>query len=86
MNNSHGHRRNRTPITDADLEAIADEVERGYHVDTFRRRRRGGRPPLGSAAARVESCGWTRNVLAGQLTRSPGAAKPVSHRLRVLEA
>ena len=54
MNN--GQHEDGTPITDTDIEALADEAERGYDVDTLlRRRRRGGRPPLGSAAASVES-------------------------------
>ncbi|HEV2372672.1 MAG TPA: CopG family transcriptional regulator [Streptosporangiaceae bacterium] len=53
--NNHGHREDGTPISDADVEALADEAERGYDVDTLLRRRRGGRPPLGSAAASVES-------------------------------
>jgi predicted HicB family RNase H-like nuclease len=52
---NHGHRQDGTPITDADVEAMADEAEQGYDVDTLLRRRRGGRPPLGSAAASVES-------------------------------
>jgi predicted HicB family RNase H-like nuclease len=53
--NNHGHCEDGTPISDADVEALADEAERGYDVDTILRRRRGGRPPLGSAAASVES-------------------------------
>ena len=53
--NTHGHRKDGTPITDADVEAMADEAERGYDVETLVRRRPGGRPPLGSAAASVES-------------------------------
>jgi hypothetical protein len=53
--NKHGHRKDGTPIGDADVEAMADEGERGYDVDTLLRRRPGGRPPLGSAAASVES-------------------------------
>jgi hypothetical protein len=52
---NHGHHKDGTPITDADVEAMADEAEQGYDVDTLLRRRRGGRPPLGSAAASVES-------------------------------
>ena len=51
---NHGHRKDGTPITDADVEAMADEAEQGYDVDPLLRRR-GGRPPLGSAAASVES-------------------------------
>lgn len=53
--NDHGRHKDGTPITDADVEAMADEAERGYDVDTLLRRRPGGRPPLGSAAASVES-------------------------------
>ncbi len=53
--NNHGHRKDGTPITDADADAMAGEAERGYDVDTILRRRRGGRPLLGSAAASVES-------------------------------
>jgi len=53
--NDHGLRKDGTPITDADVEAMAEEAERGYDVDTLLRRRAGGRPPLGSAAASVES-------------------------------
>jgi predicted HicB family RNase H-like nuclease len=52
---NHGHHKDGTPITDADVEAMADEAEQGYDVDTLLHRRRGGRPPLGSAAASVES-------------------------------
>ena len=52
---NHGHHKDGTPITDADVEAMANEAEQGYDVDTLLRRRRGGRPPLGSAAASVES-------------------------------
>jgi hypothetical protein len=52
---NHGHRKDGSPITDTDVEAMADEAEQGYDVDTLLRRRRGGRPPLGSAAASVES-------------------------------
>jgi len=52
---NHGQHQDDMPITDTDIEAMADEAERVYDVDTLLRRRRGGRPPLGSAAATVES-------------------------------
>ena len=39
------------PLTDADIEALSDEAERGYPVESLRRR--GGRPLLGSAPAEV---------------------------------
>ena len=42
-------------INDADVEALADEAERGYGVDKVMQRRRGGRPALGSGVASVES-------------------------------
>jgi predicted HicB family RNase H-like nuclease len=52
---NHGQQDDGTPVTDTHIEALADEAERGYDVDTLLQRRRGGRPPLGSAAASVES-------------------------------
>ena len=55
MSDNHGHHSDGRPITSAGIEAMADEAERGYDMDTVVRRRRGGRPPLGSAAASVES-------------------------------
>lgn len=42
------------PITDELVEQLADKAEAGYDVDETIRRR-GGRPPIGSAAASVES-------------------------------
>ncbi len=55
MSETHGNRADGTPITDEMVEAMADEAERGYDVDEIVRRRRGGRPPMGSAASSVES-------------------------------
>ena len=52
---THGTTADGTPITDESVEAMADEAERGYDVEEIARRRRGGRPPLGSAASSVES-------------------------------
>ncbi|MEJ7787006.1 MAG: hypothetical protein WKF96_19570 [Solirubrobacteraceae bacterium] len=46
---THGTRDDGTPITDEMIEAMADEAERGYDVEEIVRRRRGGRPPIGSA-------------------------------------
>jgi hypothetical protein len=42
------------PITDELVDKLADKAEAGYDVDEALRRR-GGRPPIGSAAASVES-------------------------------
>jgi hypothetical protein len=55
MSATHGHKADGTPITDEMVDAMAHEAERGYDVDEIRRRRRGGRPPMGSAASTVES-------------------------------
>ena len=54
MPKTHGTKADGTPITDEIVERMADEAERGYDVAEIRRRR-GGRPPMGSAAASVES-------------------------------
>lgn len=42
------------PITDELIDDLAEKAEAGYDVDAMLRRR-GGRPPIGSAAASVES-------------------------------
>lgn len=53
---SHGHTSSGRPITDAEVERIADEAERGYPVeDVIARRGKRGRPALGSGPASVES-------------------------------
>lgn len=39
-------------LTEADIEELADEAERGYDVDDLKSRRR-GRPMLGTAPAEV---------------------------------
>jgi hypothetical protein len=52
----YGHTKSGRPITDADLDAIAEEAEAGYDVDELiARRGKRGRPALGSAPASVES-------------------------------
>lgn len=44
------------PVSDTDVRKIAAEAERGYDVDALiARRRKRGRPALGSAPATVES-------------------------------
>jgi hypothetical protein len=42
-------------LDEAQVEALVAEAESGYDVEEILRRRRGGRPALGSAAASVES-------------------------------
>lgn len=55
MPKTHGTRKDGSPVTDADVKALADEAERGYDVDDILRRRRGGRRAMGSGPAAVES-------------------------------
>src|SRR5687768_1612562 len=51
---THGRTRSGKPITDDLVEELAKQAEDGFDVDEILRRR-GGRPPMGSAAASVES-------------------------------
>lgn len=53
---SHGHTSSGRPITDAEVERLAEEAERGYPVEeVIARRGKRGRPALGSGPASVES-------------------------------
>jgi predicted DNA-binding protein len=51
---TYGKTKSGIPITDELVEQYANEAEAGYDVDAILRRR-SGRPPMGSAAASVES-------------------------------
>ena len=51
---SHGKTASGVPITDDLVTRLAQEAEAGYDIDETLRRRV-GRPPIGSAAASVES-------------------------------
>jgi hypothetical protein len=51
---THGKTASGVPITDELVDKLAKEAEAGYDADATLRRR-GGRPPIGSAAASVES-------------------------------
>ncbi len=55
MASMYGSTADGMPITDEMVEAMADEAEWGYDVEDVLRRRRSGRPPMGSAASSVES-------------------------------
>lgn len=52
--NTHGRTLSGVPITDELVSELAAKAEVGYEVDEMLQRR-GGRPPIGSAAATVES-------------------------------
>jgi hypothetical protein len=51
---THGRTSSGVPITDDLINKLASDAEAGYDVEKILRRR-GGRPPIGSAAASVES-------------------------------
>lgn len=51
---TYGRTASGKPITDELVEKLADKAEAGYDIEETLRRR-GGRPPIGSAAASVES-------------------------------
>jgi hypothetical protein len=51
---THGRTASDVPITDELVAELAKQAEAGYDVDEMLRRR-GGRPPIGSSAASVES-------------------------------
>ncbi len=50
----YGRTRSGEPITEELVEKLAAKAEEGFDVDEILRRR-GGRPPMGAAAASVES-------------------------------
>jgi hypothetical protein len=53
---TRGHPTSGRTITDAEVQRLADEAERGYDPDALvARRGKRGRPALGSAPASVES-------------------------------
>lgn len=52
---THGKTRSGTPIDDDLVARLAEKAEVGYDVDATVKRRKGGRPPLGSGPASVES-------------------------------
>ncbi len=51
---TYGKTASGVPITDELVPKLAEKADAGYDVDEMLRRR-GGRPPIGSAAASVES-------------------------------
>jgi len=53
-NKTHGKTASGVPITDELVADLVEKAEAGYDVDEMLRRR-GGRPPMGSHAAGVES-------------------------------
>jgi hypothetical protein len=52
---THGKTRSGKPIDDDLVSRLAEQAEAGYDIDKTLKRRKGGRPPLGSGPASVES-------------------------------
>ncbi len=69
-------------LTDAQIDALADEAEAGYDVDQILRSRRGGRPLLGSAAASVESVRLDPDLKRDLLLRATADRTSVSEVIR----
>lgn len=82
MSRDHGTRNDGTPITDETVDELADEAERGYEVEDILRRRRGGRPAMGSAAAAVESVRLDPEMKRGLLLRAAADGVSVSETIR----
>jgi hypothetical protein len=66
---TYGKTPNGTDITDELIETLAAKAEDGYDVDEMLRRR-GGRPPIGSAAATVESVRLEPELREALITRA----------------
>jgi len=81
MKTTHGTKADGTPITDEMIEAMADEAERGYDVEELRRRR-GGRPALGSSPSTVESVRLDPELKRDLLLRAAAKGVSVSEAIR----
>ena len=74
----YGRTQSGEPITDELVEKLAAQAEAGFDVDEIIRRR-GGRPPMGSSAASVESVRLDPELSAALRERA-GAGR--AHQLR----
>ncbi len=79
----YGHTSSGEPITDKEVEALAAEAEAGYDVDELiARRRKRGRPSLGSSAASVESVRLDPELQGELLERARAEGKTTSEIIR----
>ena len=78
---THGRRSDGSVIDDAAVQAMADEAERGYDMETIRERR-GGRPLMGSAASSVESVRLDPELKRDLLQRAATEGISVSEAIR----
>lgn len=81
MKSTHGTRADGTPIAHEMIKAMADEAERGYDVEELRRRR-GGRPALGSSPSTVESVRLDPELKRDALLRASAQGVSVSKAIR----
>lgn len=81
MATTHGPRADDSPVSDVDVEHLADEAERGYDVDELLQRRR-GRPLMGSSAASVESVRLDPELKRDLLLRAAQEGTSVSDLIR----
>ncbi len=82
MPTTHGSQNDGTPITDTTVEVMADEAEAGFDVDEILQRRQPGRPPMGSAAASVESVRLDPELQRDLLLRAAAEHTSVSEVIR----
>ena len=75
-------RRNAWSDADLSVQRLAEEAERGYDVDTLIARRGPGRPPIGSAAATVESVRLDPELKRDLLLRAAEEQTSVSELIR----
>lgn len=80
MATSHGTKKDGTAVTDATVEELADEAERGY--DVAKLRRAGGRPAMGAAPASVESVRLDPELKRDLLLRAAAEGSSVSEVIR----
>ena len=82
MATTHDSTADGTPIDDDLVEAMADKAEQGYDVEEILSRRRGGRPPMGSAASSVESVRLDPELKRDLLLRAAEEGTSVSEVIR----
>ena len=80
---AHSDTQSASPISDAEVSALATEAEAGYDVeDLIKRRGRRGRPALGSAPASVESVRLDPELRSKLLQRAQSEGKTPSEIIR----
>jgi len=82
----HGQTTDDDPVpgaaTDAAVESMTDDAERGFDVDALLARRRPGRPAMGTSAASVESVRLDPELRRDLLLRAAAEQTSVSEVIR----